>query len=67
MQTPPEKLGSFYLGAEYDLTNKARLELPVSYDARDLTTHGVCVGMTDRCRSSAFSLAAAARVWSAAP
>ena len=46
MQAPPEKLGSFYLGAEYDLNGKQRLDLPVSYDARDLTTHGVCVGMT---------------------
>ena len=46
MQAPPEKLGSFYLGAEYDLDGKQRLDLPVSYDARDLTTHGVCVGMT---------------------
>ena len=46
MQAPPEKLGSFYLGAEYDLNGKQRLDSPVSYDARDLTTHGVCVGMT---------------------
>ncbi|MCB9077201.1 MAG: DUF87 domain-containing protein [Anaerolineaceae bacterium] len=46
MQAPPEKLGSFFLGAEYDLAGKQRLDVPVSYDARDLTTHGVCVGMT---------------------
>ncbi|MCB9161249.1 MAG: DUF87 domain-containing protein [Caldilineaceae bacterium] len=46
MQAPPEKLGSFYLGAEYDLDAGARTELPVNYDARDLTTHAVCVGMT---------------------
>lgn len=41
-----EKLGVFYLGNEYDLKAKKRLDQPVMYDARDLTTHGVCVGMT---------------------
>lgn len=41
-----EKLGSFYLGKEYDLANKRLLDAPVNYDARDLTTHAVCVGMT---------------------
>mgnify|MGYP001367842335 CR=1 FL=1 len=46
MQAPPERLGSFYLGAEYDLQAKQRLDTPVNYDARDLTTHAVCVGMT---------------------
>ncbi|WP_363318871.1 DUF87 domain-containing protein [Chlorobium sp.] len=46
MQAPEEKLGSFYLGAEYDLSSGVRLEKPVHYDARDLTTHAVCVGMT---------------------
>ncbi len=46
MQAPPEKLGSFYLGAEYDLASAQRSEQPVNYDARDLTTHAVCVGMT---------------------
>jgi hypothetical protein len=46
MQTPPEKLGSFYLGAEYDLKTGQRFETPLNYDARDLTTHAVCVGMT---------------------
>jgi len=46
MQAPPEKLGSFYLGAEYDLRSGKRSELAVNYDARDLTTHAVCVGMT---------------------
>ncbi len=46
MQAPPEKLGAFYLGAEYDLTSGTREEAPVVYDARDLTTHAVCVGMT---------------------
>ncbi|MCE7980808.1 MAG: hypothetical protein DYG89_06420 [Caldilinea sp. CFX5] len=46
MQAPPEKLGSFYLGAEYDLKSGQRSEAAVNYDARDLTTHAVCVGMT---------------------
>ncbi len=46
MQAPPEKLGSFYLGAQYDLAVGARSETPIIYDARDLTTHAVCVGMT---------------------
>lgn len=46
MQAPPEKLGSFYLGAQYDLSSATRAETPIIYDARDLTTHAVCVGMT---------------------
>jgi hypothetical protein len=46
MKAPEERLGSFYLGAEYDLQSGTRLEKPVHYDARDLTTHAVCVGMT---------------------
>ncbi|NTV05330.1 MAG: DUF87 domain-containing protein [Chlorobiaceae bacterium] len=46
MKAPEERLGSFYLGAEYDLAAGTRLEKPVHYDARDLTTHAVCVGMT---------------------
>ncbi|MCA9018496.1 MAG: DUF87 domain-containing protein, partial [Planctomycetaceae bacterium] len=46
MQAPPEKLGGFYLGAEYDLASGQRSDVPVVYDARDLTTHAVCVGMT---------------------
>jgi len=46
MQAPPEKLGSFYLGAEYDLATAKRSDTAVHYDARDLTTHGVCIGMT---------------------
>lgn len=43
---PPEKLGSFYLGAEYDRDKKEISPLTVNYDARDLTTHAICVGMT---------------------
>lgn len=46
MQAPPERLGSFYLGAEYDLKTGKSTGVPISYDARDLTTHAVCVGMT---------------------
>jgi hypothetical protein len=47
MKAPPEKLGSFYLGAAYDLASEnVFTDQPINYDARDLTTHGVCVGMT---------------------
>jgi hypothetical protein len=46
MQAPPELFGSFYLGAEYDLEARQRTGHAVHYDARDLTTHAVCVGMT---------------------
>ncbi len=41
-----EKLGSFFLGNEYDLATKKLSDVPVNYDPRDLTTHAVCVGMT---------------------
>ena len=42
-----EKPACFYLGREYDLTTKSvRPDGYVMYDARDLTTHGVVVGMT---------------------
>jgi hypothetical protein len=40
-----EKLGAFYLGTELDPATQQPRE-PVMYEARDLTTHGVCVGMT---------------------
>ncbi len=43
---PPEKLGSFYLGAKYDVDTKEISSESVNYDSRDLTTHAVCVGMT---------------------
>jgi len=46
VQLPPEKLGSFYLGAVYDPQQKTHTSESVNYDARDLTTHAVCVGMT---------------------
>jgi len=46
MKAPPERLGSFYLGSVYDpKKGKITGEL-VNYDARDLTTHAVCLGMT---------------------
>ena len=41
-----EKLGAFYLGRRYDLAARKVTEEPLLYDARDLTTHGLCVGMT---------------------
>ena len=41
-----EKLGAFYLGKEYDLAHKKLRDRLLMYDARDLTTHAVCVGMT---------------------
>src|SRR6202453_5236399 len=41
-----EQPASFYLGREYDLTQKKVLDKAVMYEARDLTTHGVVVGMT---------------------
>ena len=42
-----EKLGVFYLGRQEaaDATTDAPPEL-LLYDAKDLTTHAVCVGMT---------------------
>ncbi len=41
-----EKLGAFYLGREYDLEGGGVRPDLVLYDAKDLTTHAVCVGMT---------------------
>jgi hypothetical protein len=41
-----EKLGLFYLGRQLDPSTKARTDTPVLYDASDLVTHGVIVGMT---------------------
>ncbi|MBK8090796.1 MAG: ATP-binding protein [Verrucomicrobiaceae bacterium] len=41
-----EKLGSFYLGREYDLEAKAIKDDLVLYDSKDLVTHGVVLGMT---------------------
>lgn len=41
-----EKLGAFYLGRKVDDTSGKDTDELVLYDARDLTTHAVCVGMT---------------------
>src|ERR1700754_1449667 len=41
-----EKLGSFYLGREYDIDAKQLKENKLLYDSKDLVTHAVCVGMT---------------------
>jgi len=41
-----DKLGSFYLGRKYELAGRRLLDDKVLYDAKDLTTHAMCVGMT---------------------
>ena len=41
-----EKLGVFYLGKTYDLERSATNEELLLFDSKDLTTHGVCFGMT---------------------
>ncbi|MBP7402426.1 MAG: ATP-binding protein [Clostridia bacterium] len=41
-----EKLGAFYLGRPYDFDAGKPGSGSLLYDAKDLTTHGVCVGMT---------------------
>jgi hypothetical protein len=41
-----EKLGLFYLGRSYDTTTRQGSDELILYDARDLVTHAVCVGMT---------------------
>jgi len=41
-----EKLGAFYLGRGYDLEQSRVRDEDLLYDAKDLTTHAVCVGMT---------------------
>jgi hypothetical protein len=46
MTTDFEKLGVFYLGRPYDLAAKKSGDAPLLYDAKDLVTHAVCVGMT---------------------
>ena len=46
--TAYEELGAFYLGRPYDLDLQDVVpgDQPLLYDAKDLTTHAVCVGMT---------------------
>ncbi|MDH3785628.1 MAG: type IV secretory system conjugative DNA transfer family protein, partial [Acidobacteriota bacterium] len=41
-----EKLGMFYLGRPVDPDSGETVDSPLLLDARDLTTHAVCVGMT---------------------
>ena len=41
-----EKLGAFYLGKRQDVESGALTDDLLLYDAKDLTTHGVIVGMT---------------------
>lgn len=41
-----EKLGAFYLGKEVDAAAGQATDNLILYDAKDLTTHGVVVGMT---------------------
>ena len=41
-----EKLGAFYLGKGYDLASSQRQDELMLLDSKDLTTHGVCFGMT---------------------
>jgi hypothetical protein len=46
MDRVQERLASFYLGQKHDLVEDETLDEVVHYDARDLTTHAVCLGMT---------------------
>ncbi len=41
-----EKLGTFYLGREFDLKTKKVQDNLILYDSKDLVTHGVVLGMT---------------------
>ncbi len=41
-----EKLAAFYLGREYDLAKREMTDDLLMYDAKDLCTHAMCVGMT---------------------
>src|SRR5512147_462174 len=41
-----EKLGAFYLGRIFDPRQGRPSDELLLYDAKDLTTHAVCVGMT---------------------
>ncbi len=41
-----EKLGAFYLGRPYHPARSAASPSPLLYDSKDLTTHGLIVGMT---------------------
>jgi len=41
-----EKMGSFYLGKEYDVEKREVADDLLLYDSKDLVTHGVVLGMT---------------------
>ena len=41
-----EKLAAFYLGRDYDLAKRELTDELLMYDAKDLCTHAMCVGMT---------------------
>jgi hypothetical protein len=41
-----DKLGAFYLGKRFDIETGNVLDELLIYESKDLTTHGVCVGMT---------------------
>jgi hypothetical protein len=41
-----EKLGTFYIGKQYDLATRSRHNELLLYDSKDLTTHAVIIGMT---------------------
>ena len=41
-----EKLGQFYLGRTHDMESGETTAEDLLYDAKDLTTHAMCVGMT---------------------
>ncbi len=41
-----ERLGAFYLGKVFDHKRGETSNEPLLYDSKDLTTHGICVGMT---------------------
>ncbi|MCA9249069.1 MAG: ATP-binding protein, partial [Planctomycetales bacterium] len=41
-----EKLGAFYLGKRFNLEGRQTTDDLILYDAKDLTTHALCVGMT---------------------
>lgn len=43
---PHEKLGLLYLGREVDMENSEPLNAPFLYKNKNLTTHGVIIGMT---------------------
>ena len=41
-----EKLGTVYLGREYDMGSGSLQDDLLLYDSKDLVTHGVVLGMT---------------------